>query len=72
MPIIFNMAVKPTPSISRTQQTVDIEKGEVVDLNIKGRHDPAIIRRICIVVTSLLAVVLCDVLAQRFGTDYLK
>lgn len=72
MPIVFNMAVKPTPSIARTQQTVDMETGEQVELNIKGRHDPAIIRRICIVVTSLLAVVMCDVLAQRFGTDYLK
>lgn len=72
MPIVFNMAVKPTPSISSTQQTVDLETGKEVELDIKGRHDPAIIRRICIVVTSLLAVVLCDVLAQRFGTDYLK
>lgn len=72
MPIVFNMAVKPTPSISRSQQTVDLESGEQVELNIKGRHDPAIIRRICIVITSLLAVVMCDVLASRYGTDYLK
>lgn len=72
MPIVFNMAVKPTPSISQTQKTVNLETGEEVEMNIKGRHDPAIIRRICIVVTSLLAVVLCDVLAQRFGTDYLR
>ena len=42
-----------------------------VDLEIKGRHDPAIVRRICVVVSSLLAVVLSDALALRFGTDYL-
>ena len=38
---------------------------------LTGRHDPAIIRRICPVVTALVAVVLCDQLALRFGTDYL-
>lgn len=71
MPVLFNMAVKPTPSISRRQQTVDFVTGEEVDLELTGRHDPAIIRRICPVVTALVAVVLCDQLALRFGTDYL-
>ncbi|MCR4823937.1 MAG: chorismate synthase [Bacteroidales bacterium] len=71
MPVIFNMAVKPTPSISRTQQTVDFTAGKDVDLSLTGRHDPAIIRRICPVVTALVCVVLCDQLALRYGTDYL-
>ena len=71
MPVIFNMAVKPTPSISRTQRTVDFVEGKEVELELTGRHDPAIIRRICPVVTALTAVVLCDQLALRFGTDYL-
>lgn len=71
MPVIFNMAVKPTPSISRTQRTVDFAEGREVELELTGRHDPAIIRRICPVVTALTAVVLCDQLALRFGTDYL-
>ena len=71
MPVLFNMAVKPTPSIARTQQTVDFVAGRDVDLSLTGRHDPAIIRRICPVVTALVAVVLCDQLALRFGTDYL-
>ena len=71
MPVLFNMAVKPTPSISRTQQSVDFVAGKDVDLSLTGRHDPAIIRRICPVVTALVAVVLCDQLALRFGTDYL-
>lgn len=70
MPLIFNMAVKPTPSISRPQQSVDFRQMKDVQLELKGRHDPAIIRRICIVVSSLVAVVLCDALALRFGTDY--
>ena len=71
MPVIFNMAVKPTPSIARLQRTVDFVAGKDVDLALAGRHDPAIIRRICPVVTALVAVVLCDQLALRFGTDFL-
>ena len=42
-----------------------------MELSLTGRHDPAIIRRICPVVTALVSVVLCDQLALRFGTDYL-
>ena len=70
MPVIFQCAVKPTPSIARNQQTVDFLRGENAELTIHGRHDPAIIRRICPVLDSVTALVLCDLLAQRFGTDY--
>ena len=71
MPVVFNLAVKPTPSIARPQRTVDYKEGKDVELALTGRHDPAIIRRICPVVTALVSVVLCDQLALRFGTDYL-
>ena len=71
MPILFQCSVKPTPSIAREQQTVDFIKNENTPINIKGRHDPAIIRRICPVIDSVTAIVLCDLLAQRFGTDSL-
>lgn len=69
MPIVFNCAVKPTPSISKEQQTVNFETMENTSLSIKGRHDPAIIRRICVVVDSVCALAICDMLAQRYGTD---
>ncbi len=72
MPVVFNCAVKPTPSIAREQHTVDCKTGQEAVLNLKGRHDPAIIRRICIVVSSIVAIVLCDVLATSRGTDYLR
>lgn len=72
MPVVFNCAVKPTPSISRPQQTVNLLTGQEATLELVGRHDPAIIRRICPVVTALTAIVLCDQLALRHGTDYLK
>jgi len=69
MPIIFRCAVKPTPSISREQDTVDFVSGENKKLSIKGRHDPAIIRRICPVIDAVAALVICDMLAARYGTD---
>ena len=72
MPVVFNCAVKPTPSIAKEQKTIDYLKGQEATLNLKGRHDPAIIRRICIVVSSIVAIALCDVLATSRGTDYLR
>lgn len=71
MPLIFNCAVKPTPSIFKEQRTVDYLKGENAALSLKGRHDPAIIHRARVVVDSVAALALCDMLAMRFGTDYL-
>lgn len=72
MPIIFRCAVKPTPSIYKKQETVDFFENKDSELQIKGRHDPAIIHRARVVVDSITALVLCDMLAQRFGTDFLK
>lgn len=71
MPVVFQCAVKPTPSIAQPQETVDFLKMENTELHMTGRHDPAIIRRICPVIDSVAALVVCDLLAQRFGTDYL-
>ena len=72
MPITFKCAIKPTPSIGIKQNTVDFKNNKETELEIKGRHDPAIIRRICIVVTSIVAITLCDLLISRYGVDYLK
>ncbi len=72
MPIIFNCAVKPTPSIYKEQKTVDFIKNENSDIIINGRHDPAIIHRAAVVVDSITAITLCDLLAGRYGTDFLK
>ena len=71
MPLVFRCAVKPTPSISLEQQTVDPAAGEDVVLAVKGRHDPAIVHRARIVVDSVAALALCDLLALRYGTDWL-
>lgn len=71
MPLLFRCAVKPTPSIALDQQTVNLLTGEETVLRISGRHDPAIIHRARVVVDSITALVLADLLALRFGTDYL-
>ncbi len=72
MPVLFRCAVKPTPSIAKEQESVDMERMENVNLSIRGRHDPAVIHRARVVVDSVTALVVCDLLAQRFGTDFLK
>ena len=60
-----------TGRVGRDLRPDDVRKVAARELNLKGRHDPAIIRRICPVVSSLTAVVLCDALALRYGTDWL-
>ena len=70
MPVVFRCAVKPTPSIAKAQKTVDILKRENAELEIKGRHDPAIVHRARIVIDAVTAIAVYDMLAGRFGTDY--
>ncbi len=59
--IILRAAVKPTPSIAQTQKTVK-KSGEDIEINIKGRHDPIIVPRAVVVVESMVAVTLVDML----------
>lgn len=72
MPILFRTVVKPTASIYKKQETVNIAEMTEEILQIQGRHDPAIIPRARVVVDSMTAIVLCDMLALRYGTDWLK
>ena len=72
MPLRIRCMVKPTPSIFKEQRTVDFLRGEDAALSLKGRHDPAIVHRARVVVDSVTALVLCDALAGRFGTDWLS
>ncbi len=64
MPIVFRCAVRPTPSIFKAQSTVDIKTGEAATLELKGRHDPAIIHRAAPVVDCLTALVIADLLEK--------
>ncbi|MCR4955211.1 MAG: chorismate synthase [Lachnospiraceae bacterium] len=70
MPITFRCAVKPTPSIYKEQNSVDFINKKEHTLKIEGRHDPAIIHRARVVVDSMAAIVIYDMMAGRYGTDY--
>ena len=60
MPIVSRIAVKPTPSISKCQDSIDLEKMENKKIEIRGRHDPCICPRITAVAESSTAIVLAD------------
>ena len=60
-PLIFRAAIKPTPSIASTQQTVN-KSGEEIDINIKGRHDPIIVPRAVVFVEAMAAITIVDLL----------
>ena len=64
MPIVTRMAVKPTPSISKPQHTVDLEKMNDTEIEIKGRHDPCICPRVTSVAEASISVVLVDHLVR--------
>jgi chorismate synthase len=67
MPLVVRVAVKPTPSISREQQTVDIEKMAAATLNVGGRHDICVVPRAVVAVEAMMAVTLCD-FVMKAGT----
>ncbi len=60
MPIVARVAVKPTSSIAKNQETVDIKNMENTTLSVKGRHDVCIVPRAVVVVESMMAVTICD------------
>ena len=66
--IIFRVAVKPTPSISQKQKTVDIN-GNEVEIEIHGRHDPVIVPRAVVVVESMAAVTVADLLLANMTSS---
>ena len=62
MPITFNVAFKPTPSISVSQQSISFSKGENVTLSIEGRHDPCIAVRAVPCIEAISAIAMADFL----------
>ena len=61
-PLVFRVAVKPTSSISKPQQTINLESGKKEELNIKGRHDVCIALRVPVVLEAVTAIVLADLM----------
>ena len=64
MPIVWRAAVKPTPSIGKRQDSVDLALGENADLVVRGRHDPCIVPRAVPVVEAACALALLDALVD--------
>ena len=65
MPVTFRLAMKPTPSISRPQQTVSLSRRENAELEIHGRHDPCIAHRAVPVAEAVAAAVVLDLLLEH-------
>ncbi len=72
MPVVFRTVIKPTPTIFKAQNTIDFKSMTDTVLEAKGRHDPAIVHRARVVQDAATAIVLCDALALRYGTDWLR
>ena len=64
MPLVVNIAVKPTASISREQETVDLETKENAPLVIHGRHDPCIVPRAVPVAEAVTALMVLDMMLE--------
>ena len=65
MPLIFRAAIKPTPSISQPQKTVDLQTGEHAVLEIHGRHDPCIVPRAVSVIEAVTAIALSELIGVK-------
>ncbi len=72
MPVIFSVTVKPTPSISKPQQTVNLKTGEITTIEIKGRHDPCIVPRAVPVVEAAAAIAIYDLILGNTQTNRRK
>jgi len=67
MPVVFRVAIKPTPSIGISQKTVDMDKKQETTITVKGRHDPCIVPRAVPAIEAASAVVMLDLLLEREG-----
>jgi len=72
MPLIFQVAIKPTPSISQPQQSISLATGEVRELIINGRHDPCIVPRAVPVVEAAAAIAIFDLILGNTQTNRRK
>ena len=64
MPIVFRVAIKPTPSIAKPQQTVDLKTGNNTEIIIHGRHDPCIVPRALPAIEAATAIAIANLINE--------
>lgn len=62
MPLILTAVFRPTPSIAKPQQTINLVTGQPTEFTITGRHDPCIVHRAVPVVEAAAALALCQLM----------
>lgn len=67
MPLVFRVAIKPTPSIAKPQRTLNVKTGEEQTLCVTGRHDPCVAVRGAAVVEAVAAIAAADLVLERRG-----
>lgn len=67
MPLVFRVAIKPTPSIAKEQNTINLKDQKNAKLEIKGRHDPCIVPRAVPVVEAITAISILDMYLDNFS-----
>jgi len=72
MPITFKTAIKPTASIGKTQDTVDLIKMKEVKLDLEGRHDPSIVHRVIHVINAVTSYAMLEIIIRSEGTSWIK
>lgn len=72
MPVLFRIAVKPTPSILKEQETVRLSTGEMEKISVRGRHDPCIVPRALPCAESAAAIAVLDALLEHRTDDFFK
>ena len=66
-PIIMRTAFRPTPSIAKKQNTINVKTSENEELELHGRHDPCFVMRARVVVDSVVALGLLDLISNKIG-----
>ena len=72
MPVVFKASIKPTPSIPKVQQSVNLETLEVTTLEISGRHDPCIVPRVVPALEAAAAIAIMDLILGNTQTERRK
>jgi chorismate synthase len=72
MPLVLQVAIKPTSSISLSQQSVNQTTKEPIQMNVEGRHDPAIVNRAVHVVNAMTAYGILEMICQSEGRQWIR